>query len=112
MKNNYFKNAMAGIMAVLMMSSFAFPAVYAEETTEEENTSVFEDDFFKSSDNYLGGLDVDETNSLMGDASVYINEQGIPVLLIAKLAGTEIKLYEGMELPVDELNSKLENHLN
>ena len=100
---------MAGITAVLMLSSSAFPAVYAEETTDEDNTAVYEDDIFKISDNLLGKLDVDDTNSLMGEASVYINTKGRPVLSINKLTGTEIKLYEGMDLPVDELNSKLEN---
>lgn len=109
MKNNYLKKAMAGITAVLMLSSSAFPAVYAEETMEEDNTAVYEDDIFKISDNLLGRLDVDETNSLMGEASVYISTKGRPVLLINKLTGTEIKLYEGMDLPVDDLNSKLEN---
>ena len=57
---------MAGITAVLMLSSSAFPAVYAEETTDEDNTAVYEDDIFKISDNLLGKLDVDDTNSLMG----------------------------------------------
>ena len=42
MKSIYLKKVMAGIMAVTMMSSLAFPAVYAEEPADVQTSGKSE----------------------------------------------------------------------
>lgn len=115
MKNNYLKKVMAGIMAVTMMSSIAYPAVYADEPSEqgleadEQQDYIVSEDVVNYSDKWRGSMDVDENNSLMPSATVEFNDKGKSALLYSKLVGTEVNPYEGVELPVDELNAKLEN---
>ena len=103
MKNNYLKKVMAGIMAVTMMSSIAYPAVYADEPSEqgleadEQQDYIVSEDVVNYSDKWRGSMDVDENNSLMPSATVEFNDKGKSALLYSKLVGTEVNPYEGVE---------------
>ena len=130
MKSIYLNKVMAGIMAVTMMSSFAFPAVYAEETTDVQTAGQSEDDIydgelefetvadevFKELDpegdggtpRILGGIHSEVRIPLTSGGGYYINDKLQTCCLREDLAYYEIKTYEGKEISVDELNAKLE----
>ena len=130
MKSIYLKKVMAGIMAVTMMSSLAFPAVYAEEPADVQTSGQSEDDIYdEDSDIYMVATEVfkeldpegkggdpkkygefasGSLSTMTVDSGIYINGKLQTCSLRKDLAYYEIKTYEGKELPVDELNAKFE----
>ena len=56
----------------------------------------------------FGILDRDRENSVTLDSALCLNHAGESCLMYNELAYTEITTYDGKELPIDEINSKLE----
>ncbi len=128
-KNIYLKKAVAGIMAAAMMSSFAFPAVYAEEPADVQMTGQSENDFydgisdvdavaeevFKSLDpegngsnpETFAGIGSETLIPLTQTGGAYINDKLQTCVIRKDLAYCEIKTYDGKELPADKLNTEL-----